>query len=943
MMENLFLRVLAVSAAVSILLLLLLLCRGWLEKTYAPQTRWALWLGVALVLLIAPWLPKPVALVVKAPAYTLTLPVVRPVSVEKTPFPPMLKGADPTGNGTLVHKPPQAVEEIVPGESGIKIGEDTPVVPALSVSPAVRHSFSLTALAGWVWLLGLVLILLGQVGRYLLVRRRLLRSAQPVSGLEKYASELGLAGKVRFYHCEGISGPMTLGIIRPAVLLPQSGLAVAALRHELYHVKRCDIAYKVLVLCACAMHWFDPLVWGLYRWADRDVEACCDAAVVAGQDDGYKRSYGELLLSAAEEPRTLPLTTSFGGGKKQMKARLTQLFQPGRRSRALVCAVLALSVFLGSLVACRQEGSGELADGVYCSPYANVVYPVGEAEAEGEDYGVIRLSLLNYDEVSGPHGKPLGEYTQPLSDNLMLRQLWWGEDRSAGEKGTQEWRRAIDGLVHMPLYRNSIPLGTDYLVVTVKNGEITRLSWALVDRDDTPGGDALFQREEALTENTMPTLVYYDPVREFLLYRTVDTAYFYYGDALEEYHAPQSAGRRVLWRCDVSEDEKTVYLSHVYDDSEKRDERFYVWDIADRTLTEADAIPAGVGHMYHVEQEKLFYPGFRNGTSLKSNVIQAKDGTLVGLYVDQLIGNTMGYLQLSRMGPDGSYEGGESFLTPERIPAPETYREPDWGFTLDLPEGLAGNYVVSKAANNWNFYDKELYSSGGYLFSVWAEDHDTQLATIKNYPGQWTGKILGEKDGITYVATFWEEEMLTPTERENEEYVARMEAVKNLEAGDLDLSAVTRSSGCLWPLPYTEYGSDVILGEEGNTLRILSSEEVTVQCVAGGRVEAVTAHPITGEQTVYLRHPDGRYSLYSHLEYIQLEKGDEVKRGGIIGIAREEDGQRWLSFALMEGASWDTAHAVDPWSVDYRTYDFRPIDRTHVTVAGVEQSVPAGE
>ena len=53
-MENLFLRVFVVSAAVSLVLLPLLLLRGRLEKRYAPQTRWGLWLAVALVLLAAP-------------------------------------------------------------------------------------------------------------------------------------------------------------------------------------------------------------------------------------------------------------------------------------------------------------------------------------------------------------------------------------------------------------------------------------------------------------------------------------------------------------------------------------------------------------------------------------------------------------------------------------------------------------------------------------------------------------------------------------------------------------------------------------------------------------------------------------------------------------------------------------------------------------------------
>lgn len=930
-MESLFLRVFVVSGTVSVLLLPLLLCRGRLEKKYAPQTRWWLWLVVALVLLTAPWLPKPQApVVVEAPAYTVTLPVgpvVRPQAVK----PSVPNGA--AGQQGILGQPPAGVGQAqIPDQSG---AQSRPADPAeAQTTPSRRPVVSVTALAAAVWLAGMALLLLWQGGRYLLLRLRLLSAARPVSGLEGCAGELGLEGRVAFYCSGAVSGPMTLGLFRPLVLLPLEGAAPAALRHELYHVKRRDVAYKLLVLCACVFHWFNPLVWGMLRAAARDVEACCDAAVVEGRDNSYKRSYGELLLASAGEGAGTPFTTSFSGGAEQMKARLTQLFRPGKQSRALVCGVLVLALALGSLVACRQEVPKLLADGVYCSPLVNITWPIGEEDAEGEDYGSIGLSLLEYSDTEGPHGKPLGDFTLPLSDDLMLRQLWWGEDQSAGEKGTEEWRRAVGSLLNWPVFRDSMPSGTDYLVVTVKSGEITRLSWAM-----TSGNDTLYTEmpvySQPLTENTMPTLDYYDPEREFLLYHTLDTAYFYYGDALvEEYHADQSEGKRVIWRCDVSGDEQTVYLSDVFDDREGREERFYAWDIEKRELRAVDSIPGGVDHMTHVGSEELFYSGFMNGTTLKSNVLKAKDGTLVGLYINEQLGNTIEYLQLSRMDSNGAWAGGEPFLTPDRIPSPRVYTDPDWGFSLTLPESLEGNYVVLRAANNWNFYDKALFSGNGYLFSLWAEDSAQQQETIDSYPGEWDGKILGEKDGITYTATFWDKDMTTPAEQENGGYMARMEEVKAITADDLDLTAVTRSSGDLWPLPYIEYGSDVVLEVFEHRLRILSPEGVTVQSMAAGTVEFVKGDPGL-EQRVVIRHPDGRYSQYDHLEYVQVHEGDEVKRGDILGFAKEGKGKRWILFSIYEGDSWETSKPIDPLEGrEYRTYDFRPVTREALTIAG---------
>ena len=57
-MTGVFLRVAAVSLGVSVLLAPLLMGRKRMERRYAPQTRWGLWLAVALVLLAAPWTPR---------------------------------------------------------------------------------------------------------------------------------------------------------------------------------------------------------------------------------------------------------------------------------------------------------------------------------------------------------------------------------------------------------------------------------------------------------------------------------------------------------------------------------------------------------------------------------------------------------------------------------------------------------------------------------------------------------------------------------------------------------------------------------------------------------------------------------------------------------------------------------------------------------------------
>ena len=97
---------------------------------------------------------------------------------------------------------------------------------------------------------------------------------------------------------------------------------------------------------------------------------------------------------------------------------------------------------------------------------------------------------------------------------------------------------------------------------------------------------------EITVQTVMPTLDYYDPERGFLLYHTSNAAYFHYGDQWERFSADQSEGRRVLWRCDVSEDGRTVYLADALSDG-SREKRFYEWDIEGRNLKGVDRKSVG--------------------------------------------------------------------------------------------------------------------------------------------------------------------------------------------------------------------------------------------------------------------------------------------------------------------------------------------------------------
>ena len=74
----------------------------------------------------------------------------------------------------------------------------------------------------------------------------------------------------------------------------------AALVHELTHIKRADRRTQAVAQLACAIYWFNPLVWHAAAGLARERERACDDEVLRF---GAKPSaYATLLLDLARKP-----------------------------------------------------------------------------------------------------------------------------------------------------------------------------------------------------------------------------------------------------------------------------------------------------------------------------------------------------------------------------------------------------------------------------------------------------------------------------------------------------------------------------------------------------------------------------------------------------------------------------------------------------------------
>lgn len=210
------------------------------------------------------------------------------------------------------------------------------------------------------WLAGVIACVLWQgIGYYRLIRS-LKGTSQPVERadlhtiLQEQCADLVIDREIPLRVSSAADCPMLAGFIHPTLYLPDERIsrtdAVFIFRHELTHYKHGDLWLKLLLLAARCLHWFNPLVHLIARFAQEDIEAACDDAVVRGQDGAYRRAYGETILRSAiaQAQKRKALVSCFGDDKKTLMRRFEGLFDKSVKKRG-VALVVMIALLVGSL------------------------------------------------------------------------------------------------------------------------------------------------------------------------------------------------------------------------------------------------------------------------------------------------------------------------------------------------------------------------------------------------------------------------------------------------------------------------------------------------------------------------------------------------------------------------------------------------------------------
>ena len=236
-------------------------------------------------------------------------------------------------------------------------GESFAATPAASINPLQVWIH----LAGLVWAIGVLALLLAALVSVWKLRRRVQASIELQKGVRL---------------CDAIDTPFLLGLFRPTVYLP-SQLSQqerdVVLAHEAAHKTHGDCVWKGLGYGILCVYWFYPPVWLGYALFCRDLELACDERAVKRLSLEEKKRYASVLLSCSVPRGSFPVCPlAFGevGVKERVKRVLDK-----KPAKALIALALAVCLVIGVcfLTAKQDEQIYGLSAGSYVMDEADAV------------------------------------------------------------------------------------------------------------------------------------------------------------------------------------------------------------------------------------------------------------------------------------------------------------------------------------------------------------------------------------------------------------------------------------------------------------------------------------------------------------------------------------------------------------------------------------------
>ena len=228
--------------------------------------------------------------------------------------------------------------------------------------------------------------------------------------VKKFSAYLGIRKNVRIWMSEFIASPVTIGFLKPVILLPIAAVnnlspqqMEAVLLHELSHIRRYDYLINLLINSIQTLLYFNPFVKAFVKTVEREREKSCDEMVMQFQYD--RHDYASALLILEKNNHTIkPFAVGASGKKNDLLQRIELIL--GVNKKPVISFNRIAGLFAGSLFVIAL----------------NALILFGKTERNRESVSFMNLTspfIFSIDESN--NSKPVAAYTDNYTSKEKIK------------------------------------------------------------------------------------------------------------------------------------------------------------------------------------------------------------------------------------------------------------------------------------------------------------------------------------------------------------------------------------------------------------------------------------------------------------------------------------------------------------------------------------------
>lgn len=217
--------------------------------------------------------------------------------------------------------------------------------------------------------------------------------------LESY----GLSTKYLLCENKNIVSPIACGILKPMIIFPKdfcythSEISDQALLHEYMHLKYHHQIIQYILIFMVMINWFNPFIWLMYHYINRDMEVACDRGALKLLGKEYRETYALQLVHLVdkdyhERPKQVVFYNSFS--KYVMKERIVAIMRYKKFS--VTAAIVSTLIPLGTVSAFAASPNYMFGSDFQCGNYEITMISETDSEVAAPELTVSWEELAPY-------------------------------------------------------------------------------------------------------------------------------------------------------------------------------------------------------------------------------------------------------------------------------------------------------------------------------------------------------------------------------------------------------------------------------------------------------------------------------------------------------------------------------------------------------------------